>query len=614
MLNPVYDKRVLCLLLISLIFTGCKNLISAQEEPLARANSPHPTFGVVSEAFLKGKLSVLAHDSLMGRGTGQPGSAKAADYLYHFYRSEVFAELKGFHVMRQPFELQGVFWDGSRYRLYQDVDSDTLVISDTKLNKGGVACFVPLMEGHGSSDAPVVFAGSFSGLFSEDPNGSIQAAVPGVETENAWVMIFGKNYPVGNSEKKQLLENERDTAVESWENPDGSNQKNVTSGLTRSEKVRLISGYYGAAGVIFIDDNDVLLWEESAKKISRSLERPLAVKKEGSFRSVDIPRGASLSVRPDCAAQILGIPDTDLLDSIYHHWQKPDVPDTLWNTGIRLLNQPEMNRRTFLEENIIAVIPGFYAVNDGSGKTEADNATFLNGQSFHSHEYGETIVLSAHYDHMGLGEPDDSRDIIYNGADDNGSGTAVLMQIAAVFAEQSAGGHHPSRTMIFLHTAAEEWGLLGARHFVDNPIVPLSDVIANINVDMVGSVDDNPSRETDSNYVYIIGAGLVSEKLGHLAERANRNSAQMNLLADYNSQYHPLQLHRRSDHWAFAQKNIPFVFFFSGLHEHYHRPSDTKEKIDVTLLTARARLITELTHLVSESPDPPRWDGWQPGR
>lgn len=183
----------------------------------------------------------------------------------------------------------------------------------------------------------------------------------------------------------------------------------------------------------------------------------------------------------------------------------------------------------------------------------------------------ELIVVSAHYDHLGIRGTD-----IFNGADDNGSGTSTVLDIAEAFKLAKDAGHGPRRSMLFLLVTGEEKGLLGSQWYAENPTFPLENIVADVNVDMIGRIDD---EHTDANYIYVIGSDRLSTDLHKINEQANNNYTQMVLDYTYNSEKDPNRYYYRSDHYNFAVKGIPAIFFFSGVHKDYHRPTDTVDKI-----------------------------------
>ena len=198
----------------------------------------------------------------------------------------------------------------------------------------------------------------------------------------------------------------------------------------------------------------------------------------------------------------------------------------------------------------------------------------------------EILVISAHLDHEGIKNGE-----IYNGADDDGSGTVALLEIAQAFKMAEKAGHGPKRSILFLHVTGEEKGLLGSKHYADNdPIFPLEDTVADLNIDMIGRTD--PKRTIGTrNYIYLIGSDKLSTDLHTISEEANSKYINMELDYKFNDDNDPNRFYYRSDHYNFAKNNIPVIFYFNGTHADYHKPSDTPDKIEYDLLETRARLV-----------------------
>ena len=197
----------------------------------------------------------------------------------------------------------------------------------------------------------------------------------------------------------------------------------------------------------------------------------------------------------------------------------------------------------------------------------------------------EYIVISAHLDHVGQ-----KNGQIYNGADDDGSGNVAMLEIAEAFQIAVKENNRPKRSIIFLHVTGEEKGLLGSRHYTENPLYPLKETIANLNIDMIGRLD--PKRvDKDPNYIYLIGSDKLSNELHEVSELVNIKYT--NLILDYtfNAENDPNRFYYRSDHYNFAKNGIPVIFYFNGTHEDYHQPTDTADKINYDILQKRAKLI-----------------------
>jgi Zn-dependent M28 family amino/carboxypeptidase len=196
----------------------------------------------------------------------------------------------------------------------------------------------------------------------------------------------------------------------------------------------------------------------------------------------------------------------------------------------------------------------------------------------------EIIVISAHYDHLGI-----NGEAIFFGADDDASGTSAVLEIAEAFKKAANDGNGPERSILFLNLTGEEEGLFGSKYYTSHPAFPLEKTVANLNIDMVGRIDD---RHTDNpNFVYLIGADKISKELHILSEAVNNKYIQLDLDYKYNDEKDPNRFYYRSDHYNFAKNNIPIIFYFNGTHADYHKATDTPDKINYELLAKRAKLI-----------------------
>ncbi|MFN3386961.1 MAG: M20/M25/M40 family metallo-hydrolase [Candidatus Thermochlorobacter sp.] len=195
----------------------------------------------------------------------------------------------------------------------------------------------------------------------------------------------------------------------------------------------------------------------------------------------------------------------------------------------------------------------------------------------------EAIVYSAHYDHVGVGISGN----IFNGADDDGSGTSAVLALAEAFAKNST---RPPRSIIFLAFAGEEKGLLGSKFYTDYPRFLLKQTIANLNIDMIGRLDEKYEQLGNSNYVYVIGSDKISKDLDAVLQEQNRLSVNLTLDYRYNDDNDPNRFYYRSDHYNFAKHGIPVIFFFNGTHADYHEPTDDFEKIDLEKMAKIVRL------------------------
>jgi Zn-dependent M28 family amino/carboxypeptidase len=222
----------------------------------------------------------------------------------------------------------------------------------------------------------------------------------------------------------------------------------------------------------------------------------------------------------------------------------------------------------------------------GPGKATQNVIGILNGADPQLKR--EYVMFSAHMDHLEARGTE-----IFNGADDDASGTSAVLEIAQAFTL----GPAPRRSIIIMFHTGEEEGLWGSKYFVQHPTVPLQSIVVDLNVDMIGRSrapgDTNPANNelSDNNTVYLIGSDKLSQELHQLSEQTNQDTVKMNLDYRYNRQDHPYRLYYRSDHWNYAKNGIPVIFYFTGLHEDYHQPTDDVEKLDFEKMTRITRLI-----------------------
>ena len=248
------------------------------------------------------------------------------------------------------------------------------------------------------------------------------------------------------------------------------------------------------------------------------------------------------------------------VDFLRNYYQKQDIDAAINTENYFQKMILKIRGKDVKTENVVAIIPG----------AEIPK---------------EYIVISAHLDHVGV-----KNGQIYNGADDDGSGNVAILEIAEAFQMAVKENNRPKRSIIFLHVTGEEKGLLGSRYYTENPLYPLENTVANLNIDMIGRLD--PKRvDKDPNYIYLIGSDKLSNELHEVSEKINRTYT--NLILDYtfNADNDPNRFYYRSDHYNFAKKNIPVIFYFNGTHEDYHQPTDTADKINYDILQKRTELI-----------------------
>ena len=196
----------------------------------------------------------------------------------------------------------------------------------------------------------------------------------------------------------------------------------------------------------------------------------------------------------------------------------------------------------------------------------------------------ELVIITAHYDHIGT-----EGDLVYNGADDDGSGTVALMELAQAFKTAADNGNGPKRSILFMPVSGEEKGLLGSEYYAKNPIFPLEETVANLNIDMIGRLDE--AHADNPNFVYLIGSDKLSTDLHEISLEMNTNNTKLELDFTFNDENDPNRFYYRSDHYNFAKNGIPVIFYFCGVHEDYHKATDTVDKIDFNKMEKITKLV-----------------------
>lgn len=199
----------------------------------------------------------------------------------------------------------------------------------------------------------------------------------------------------------------------------------------------------------------------------------------------------------------------------------------------------------------------------------------------------EYVFITAHYDHLGIRNDT----LIYYGADDDGSGTVSVLELAEAFVKAKAAGKGPRRSIVFMTVSGEEKGLWGSEYYSDHPTFPLEKTTVDLNIDMIGRTDPKRKVGDSSNYIYVVGDDKLSSDLRPISEAMNKKYTKLELDYKYNEPKDPERIYYRSDHYNFARKGVPIIFYFNGTHKDYHQPSDTPDKIDYKQMAKRAQLI-----------------------
>ncbi len=481
--------------------------------------------------LLRGHLEIIAHDSLEGRSPGSTGIQKAADYLAAYYQKLGLTPVGDDGSFFQYYDLSTTKIDSLIYTTYKKEGEEVIRVSHSaEIPEKSSADFTSILTGYNPAEGPVVFAG-----FGID---SKQVGIEHLDktlTENAWVLIF-EEVP----DSLQYLYSLSDDQVDI------------------NNRINNILNQYSAKGVLLITDLPADLYREligGSVNFNRGFGRMQLTYLQNEMNR-KLPDKNVKYVAPEMAAALLGGDhDSDIpvfkksLAQNFNQFSSEATP--------YFLKYSPYYPGTIQDKNVVA---------------------FFEGADPELNE--EVLVLMAHYDHLGMETGLDGEKVIYNGADDNGSGTVALLAIAGALNEAQANGLKPKRSILFLHVSAEEIGLLGSRFYSDHPVIPIEKTIASFNADMVGRTDPENIERGDFNSVYLIGGEIISSGLDSIVVAANDRSVEMRLDRKFNDLTDRNQFYRRSDHWNFGRLGVPFVFFFTGVHEDYHRPTDTADKID----------------------------------
>lgn len=320
------------------------------------------------------------------------------------------------------------------------------------------------------------------------------------------------------------------------------------------KKVR-IAKQKGATMVFIIDPNIAENLKSNKKLLSTYGWKPADTQSAGT----DKEYVNSLFISPEVAAAIMGKKSEKAENALAELRSGGSFKPLKVKTNVEVRLDKESNRLEGV--NVVGVIEG----SDEKLKKEF-------------------VFVTAHYDHLGMS---DSTRIFY-GADDNASGTASVIEIAHAFAEAKKQGKGPKRTVVCMLVCGEEKGLLGSKFYVEFPMFPLDKTVVDINIDMVGRVDERHANNPD--YVYVIGSDRMSSALHQINEDANKQYTKLELDYRYNAKDDPNHFYERSDHYNFAERGIPAIFYFNGTHPDYHKTTDTADKINHAAAAKRAQL------------------------
>ncbi|SMO46478.1 M28 family peptidase [Fodinibius sediminis] len=543
-----------------LIFAGCRGTQQSAQQtspPVTDTDALLKYQDEITEDFLREHLTIFAADSMEGRETAMPGQKKAARYLVDQYRQMELQPAGEGDDYYQKFMLEAIQSDSVVFETFDLKDDQKLRISRSVASNNRTADYIRAFGGTDSLQGEIVFAG----FGVQDPSQGINQ-LEGLDLQGKWVMVF--------QEIPHVVDG--DTLVD----PSIDARARFSAVFNQ-----------GAEGLLLISDMSSKEFRASAVGMQTGFDKPSAMRLaylEEEEGSGGFDKGYSL-VSPEMAKRLLGLEAEETLAG-YRQKLVSNIAEFKPRPLEFLLSQIPYQTRLSLEtENVLALV-------EGADPQLKD----------------EVVVVTSHYDHVGIGQPDSTGDRIYNGADDDGSGTIGTLALANAFRTAAEDGVRPKRSIMFLNVTGEEKGLLGSRYYSDHPTWPIEKTVANLNTDMIGRIDAEHEAEGVEDYVYIIGGELISSGLDSLIEAANRQSGQIILDKKYNDLNDPNQFYRRSDHWNFGRLGVPFAFFFTGVHEDYHRPSDEVHKIRFEKMAKIVRTMYASAVLIANAAEAPAVD------
>ncbi len=475
----------------------------------------------IDEADMKKHLSVLASDEYEGRETGEKGQKMAAEYLANHFKT---------------LGLTAPVTNGNENFYFQKFELNKTSLSEFRietltgkieLSQNEIIVVSPFQNDKNDEEYDIVFAGY--GL--EEENGYSSYKSIDVKNKIAVIMI---GMPKG---KENLIPNEEA-------------RKSVYLQMGFKGK---LAKEKGAKGVVFVTEKaDYTLFDDI---YGHYFKDPKWSVPSSEDKKDDKPEFLTALSTIDKLPNLLGYTDKKW-KKVFKKWNKKN--ETILEAKAKVFS--EMKIEKVQTENVLGYL-------EGTDKKD------------------ELIVITAHYDHIGIIDGK-----IYNGADDDGSGTTAVLELAEAFSLAKKEGHAPRRSILFMLVTGEEKGLLGSKYYSENPVFPLKNTVSNLNIDMIGRMDKE--HEGNPNYVYIIGSTMLSTELHNLSEESAKIYApEVKLDYTYNDKNDPNRYYYRSDHYNFAKHDIPVIFYFNGVHDDYHQHTDEVDKIHFGKMQEITRLI-----------------------
>jgi hypothetical protein len=515
-------------ILITLSLAGLATGVWAQQQPQQNKTAMKYA-SVISADLAKKHLSILASDEYEGRETGKPGADKAANYIAAEFKALGLQPVKGSYFMDVPL-IESSF-NVSEFK----VGNTSYTLGKDFSATGTMKTHIPAGNsgGNGSSlySKDILFIGY--GIGAETYND-----LKDVDIAGKIVLYISAGEPMVNGVSKV-----------------SGTDKMSKWGTDRATRISFLQSKKPAL---------ILAVNPAVSAVRRGNGARMMVKPEGTTAVTTAP---VYTITPTIANELLkptGKTIAELKASIDQTGQpQTQIVKTAINTSYEAVETPVK------AVNVYGLLPG----SDAKLKHE-------------------TLVISSHYDHVGMLPEGTPGDRVFNGADDDGSGTTGVLSIARAYSQAAKAGKGPRRSILFLTVVGEEKGLLGSEYYSQHPAIPVENTIADLNIDMIGRVGEEYNGKADSaNTVYVIGSKMLSSDLYKVSENANNTYIKMNLDYKYDDPNDKNQFYYRSDHYNFAKLGIPIAFYFNGVHADYHGLGDDITKINFPLLAKRAQLV-----------------------
>lgn len=432
-----------------------------------------------------------------------------------------------------------------------DGTKSTAEISGQQFNFGDD--FLPNTVG-ATVSAPLVYVGNGWVVRSKNID-----AYQGVDVKDKIVVVYGEGLPRGVMQADLT-----GTRGEDWANP------------------ALYAQQHGAKAVLAIpDDNMLARWQQTRQRTSNP-GRPVVEKFQTQATSVP-----AIWLSQKMATALFDGEQLDAAALMSKGKAGEQVPPFELSANKKVTFTINVKSERPTTQNVVAVWEG--------------------GDPVLKNEY---VAMGAHYDHVGICAPG-TADAICNGADDDGSGTTALLGMAEALTRAK---QRPKRSILFVWHCGEEKGLWGSRYFTEYPTIPLSQIITQINIDMIGrskKEGDTNARNKDlsgPDAIYIIGSTMMSTELGEISQQVNKSYLNLQYDVRYDDPKDTNRFFFRSDHFNYARKGIPIIFFFDGVHEDYHRPGDEPQKIDYEKMEKVTRTIYMTLWSVANLKERPKVD------